>query len=119
MSLVNPPTTNQDSWHGAQLLNGWVNYNSVAPGSGFNNAAYYRDSLGVVHLRGLVANGTYGSVILILPTAYKPLARELFCCYSGSPAQLGRIDVLANGEVTMIDGQTGFICLDGIVFRNF
>jgi len=47
--------------------NGWGNY-----GSGYPTGAYWKDALGIVHLEGLVANGTLNASIFQLPVGYRP-----------------------------------------------
>ncbi|RLA26171.1 MAG: hypothetical protein DRQ62_00275, partial [Gammaproteobacteria bacterium] len=43
----------QDNWKPASLINGWERYSTT-----FNSAGYFRDSFGIVHLKGMVKNGT-------------------------------------------------------------
>jgi hypothetical protein len=92
------------------LVNNWVNY-----GGDYAGAGYYKDSEGVVHLRGLIKNGT-ASLIMVLPVGYKPSGRLIFTTNSNNNFQ--RIDVLSNGEVTLpISYGTAFLSLNGISFR--
>jgi hypothetical protein len=100
----------QEDWQTPTLVNGWVNY-----GSGFNPAGYFQDKNGVVHLRGLVRNGTAGSIIFTLPSSYRPESRELFAVIANS--ELGRCDVLPNGTVQAVLGSNTWFSLDGITFR--
>ena len=94
----------------------WINY-----GSGFNSAAFYRDPFGVVHLKGLVKNGTVGSAqtIFTLPANYIPTDRYMFdaVSYDGAAYVQGRVDILNDGRVVPITGHTTYISLDGISFR--
>jgi hypothetical protein len=57
----------QEAWSIPVLENSWTNY-----GNGFSPASYFKDSLGMVHLRGLVATGTFNACILTLPAGYRP-----------------------------------------------
>ena len=100
----------QESWQTPRLLNDWVNY-----GNGFNNAGYFKDSLGIVHLKGLVRGGT-ADTIFTLPLGYRPSARELHGV-SCSPNTIGRVDILPNGTVRRHVGDNAWISLDGITFR--
>ncbi|MGB1274395.1 MAG: hypothetical protein ACPG77_01495 [Nannocystaceae bacterium] len=103
----------QDGWTNAPLVQSWVNY-----GHGYNNAGYYRDKQGRVHLRGLVRNGSTGgnSTIFTLPGGYRPQGRELRVVQSAD--QVGRVDVLTNGRVVPTSVQNGWVSLDGISFRT-
>ncbi|NET24634.1 hypothetical protein [Okeania sp. SIO1I7] len=103
-------TLQQESWQTPTFQNAWVNY-----GFGYNNAGYFKDSLGIVHLKGLVKNGT-ADTIFTLPVGYRPAARELHsvAAYNNT---MGRIDILSNGTVQRISGSSTWISLDGITFR--
>ena len=59
-----------EDWNAPVLLNSWVNYNAAT----HTSAGYYRDPLGVVHLRGTVKNGTTtpGTILFALPSGYRP-----------------------------------------------
>ena len=99
----------QEPWKDAPLVNGWANY-----GEGFNSSGYFKDSLGIVHLKGLVKLG--GGTIFTLPEGYRPAARELHCVQSNGIA--GRVDILPNGEVQLVIGSNIWVSLDGITFRE-
>lgn len=93
--------------------NGWVNYSSL-----FNPAAFWKDPWGVVHLRGLVKDGTINTTIFTLPAGYRPEYQQLFVALEEST--LGRVDVLADGQVQMKQGVgTNWLSLDGMTFRQF
>lgn len=108
----------------------WNAYN--APSFGF--PSYYRDDQGVVHLDGLAQsldnipvpnqeqnqceNSSEASLpnIFVLPTGYRPAAREVFSVVSGNA--FGRVDVLTDGEVICVYGSGDqYVSLDGISFR--
>ncbi len=121
-----------DEFPGGQ--NPWDNY-----GGGFATAAFYKDQLGIVHLRGLVhATSNSGGVnpmeraIFRLPAGYRPDQRRMFASVGqdgigGVEVAPARIDVYPDGLVTFInDCATGvsncsatgpFVTLDGISFR--
>ncbi|NEP89927.1 MAG: hypothetical protein F6K18_25610 [Okeania sp. SIO2C2] len=103
-------TLQQESWKTPTLQNGWVNY-----GRGYNSAGYFKDSLGIVHLKGLVKNGT-ANTIFTLPVGYRPAAQELHSVAT-SPNAMARVDILSNGTVQRISGSSTWISLDGITFR--
>lgn len=93
------------------LLNSWVNF-----GAGFTDAAYFKDPNGFVHLRGLVKNGTgIPTVIFTLPLGYRPGQDSIFAVLSNNA--LGRVNVLASGDVQAFAGSTVWVQLDGITFK--
>ena len=105
----------QEDWISAPLANSWVNHSTE-----FNPAAYFKDSLGIVHLRGLVKSGS--GTIFTLPVGYRPAYRELHCVqtYSNDSNLLntaGRLDITNAGEVMMASGNNNWISLDGVTFR--
>jgi hypothetical protein len=107
--------------------NSWVNF-----GGDYNTAGYFRDSLGIVHLRGLVKSGG-NTKIFDLPDGYKPALRELHivCTYNtAGNYDFGRLDITQAGEVTVVMlainyvtmnanvvGFVTWLSLDGITFR--
>jgi hypothetical protein len=101
----------QQSWQTPTLQSGWENY-----GSGYNPVGYFKDSLGIVHLRGVVENGTEETTIFTLPAAYRPAHRELHAVETYQNVN-GRIDIKANGDVWVRTGSPDWISLDGITFR--
>lgn len=107
-----------EKWNAATLQNGWTYF-----GAPYNQAGYFLDKFGVVHLTGLVsnpnANPPSGSTIFTLPAGYRPGARELHAVQV-NPNAIGRCDILTTGEVQMIaptQGAGGWFSLDGITFR--
>lgn len=94
------------------LLNSWVNF-----GAPYNSAGYYKDPFGIVHMRGMLANGVMGSTMFNLPIGYRPMAQEVFPAISGNT--IGRIDVAPYGDVIMTFGANSFISLDGMSFKAY
>jgi hypothetical protein len=111
----------------------WRNY-----GAPFATAGFYKDQLGIVHLKGLVSNdfrlvGTIPSSLNIfrLPPAYAPANQRVFPTVgrdsAGQEVAQGRIDVQPDGLVVLVadcapsltdcsaDGE--YITLEGISFR--
>ena len=93
------------------FMNGWVNYNG-----GYQTAAFYKDALGIVHLKGLVTGGTFGAetAIFQLPVGYRPSLRLLIANQSNQT--IGRVDVRADGYVIANVG-SGWFSLDNIHFK--
>jgi hypothetical protein len=100
----------QDPWTAPSFLNGWLNY-----GNGYNPAGYFKDSMGMVHLRGLVKSGTMNAAIFNLPAGYRPAYRNLFV--NQSNGAIGRPDVTTVGDVIPAAGSNAWFSLDGISFR--
>jgi hypothetical protein len=94
-----------------------------------NKVAFYKDSLGVVHLKGkakcvgTVCNSA--SLVYQLPAGYRPLQQQIFVGLAGQNQNVAgtatRINVEANGWVskapTAMDSQNGWVSFDGITFR--
>lgn len=93
------------------LLNSWVNF-----GSTYANAGYYKDPFGVVHLRGLVKNGTAaaGTAIFALPVGYRPIADLLFDVDSNGAH--GSAAVRSGGNITFEVGSNVYFSLSAIQF---
>lgn len=100
-------------WIAPSLENSWTNY-----GADHETAGYMKDSMGFVHLKGLVKNGTSG-VIFTLPVGYRPANNErpIYAVMSG--ATIGRCDVNGTtGAVTATSPYSAsWFSLSGITFR--
>lgn len=106
-----------EDWIAVSFENSWVNY-----GGGYAAAEYYKDYDGVVHLKGMIKNGTRNVTAFTLPTDYRPVDRRLFGTISSAalPAiDVGRIDITSAGAVIPIIavGYT-WVSLDGLQFRT-
>jgi len=90
---------------------GWTDY-----GGGFKTGCYYKDSMGIVHLHGLVkrVSGSSGS-IATLPSGYRPVNGTI-----GFPAStdtgIGNFQVTTAGVLNLVSGGTGFVYIDGWTF---
>lgn len=91
----------------------WVNY-----GGGFEEAGYWKDPWGLVHLCGLVKLGTINTPVFTLPGGYRPKAREIFAADTSANAH-GRCDISAAGDVIPVAGNNAYFSLSGITFRAF
>ncbi len=56
-----------ENWIAPSLSNSWVNY-----GGSYSTAGYYKDPLGIVHIRGMVKDGTADTAVFTLPAGYRP-----------------------------------------------
>ena len=99
------------SWTVPTLVNGWVNY-----GGGFSPVGYCKGGPGFVHLRGLIANGTAGT-IFTLPPGFRPTYRQLLATISSSA--LARVDIYADGTVISLIYNSAWLSLDGLTFATF
>lgn len=103
----------QQAWQTPTLTNSWVNY-----GSGFNDAGYMKDSLGFVHLKGMVKNGTSGSAIYTLPAGYRPLATVYVSCPNGGGTGfVGILNISSAGVIKNDSGTNTYQSMDGVVFK--
>jgi hypothetical protein len=108
----------QEEWQTPTFQNNWVNYENT-----YALAGYFKDSLGIVHLRGLVRSGTNNSTIFTLPFGYRPVNRELHAAATYGKinnvdsSTFARVDILADGQVVVVTGSSGWLSLDGITFR--
>jgi hypothetical protein len=101
---------NGEDWIAPTLQNDWVNY-----GTANYNAAGYRKVGNVVHLRGLLKDGTVGTVpAFTLPEGYRPAKQEIYGTVSNGA--FGEVRVLTNGEVRLVVGDNTWFCVDGITF---
>ena len=114
----------------------WQNY-----GAPHATAAFYKDQLGIVHLKGLVktiqsdqSQTLQERPIFRLPPGYRPATRRVFASVGSmgfaNEVVVGRVDVLPDGIVELVQdcipfGENGFSCsangqwvtLDGLAFR--
>jgi len=115
----------QEDWIAPTLENNWVNY-----GGHHTPAGYYKDSLGIVHLRGIVYRtvARYQSTIFTLPEGYRPEYQQVCCTLAGAPGieVISRLDITTSGLVRLTtpnDGYTSqpnnWIALEGISFRAY
>lgn len=110
-----------EDWIAPTLVNSWANYGSDHPPAG-----YMKDAFGVVHLRGLIRNGSSTTATMFtLPEGYRPLVtgnaeNALFPIINANYASnLGsRINIYA-GAVSQdsTNGSTSWVSLSGISFK--
>lgn len=100
----------QELWQIPTLLNGWANY-----GSGFMSAGFFKDTSGIVHLRGMVRSGSGN--ICVLPAGYRPAGVGYYAASNSVGTFAGIISVDSSGVVKMDGGTNGYIALDCVHFR--
>ena len=99
----------QEAWITPTLLNGWVEADaSKAP-------RYMKDTLGFVHLKGMVKSGSNSSTIFTLPSGYR-LDR-----YGAFPVDadgtFGKINISPTGDITYLSGSNAGVSLENITFK--
>lgn len=107
--FVKPPSV---VWIAGTLLGAWAN---GLLGSGFAPVGYYKDTFGIVRLRGLPTGGVIGTAIITLPVGYRPEFRQLIATESSGAH--GVIDLRTNGDVIASIGAAAQFSLDSVSFR--
>jgi hypothetical protein len=96
--------------------NGWTNFGPAQ----YETAGFYKDPLGVVHLKGTVAAGVIGT-IFTLPVGYRPGKSQFFAAPAGTAygevLVRGLSEGAAAGRVHFNAGSTNFVSLNGVSFR--
>jgi hypothetical protein len=113
------PKNKPDIWHEVgssgepALQNSWVWWGSI-----YETPAFWKQSDGWVHLKGLVKNGSSATaVIFTLPVGYRPKIEQYFGVMSNGGSAV--VVVRTTGAVEcFIGGNTAYICLDGIMFPS-
>ena len=98
----------QEAWITPTLTNGWTLQND-----GYYNAQYMIDSLGFVHLRGLITGGANDSVCFSLPEGYRP--SRLINYVTQSNNNYATVFVYASGSV-VVHSYTTFASLENAIF---
>jgi hypothetical protein len=94
------------------FANSWVNF-----GSPYNDAGFYKDPQGRVHLKGLIKLGTVGSAAFTLPVGYRPDNSLILSTISNSST--GRINLTSGGAVIPVSPSNNtWVALDGLSFRS-
>jgi hypothetical protein len=86
-------------------------------GSGFSQAGFFKDALGIVHLKGSIT-GPNGAFAFTLPEGYRPTEELLLPALGGGPTAAG-LQILQSGllQPFCAGGGTCIIGLDGLSFR--
>jgi hypothetical protein len=92
--------------------NSWVNFNG-----GYQEAGFWRDPFGWVHLRGLIKSGSVNTPAFTLPPGFRPLLTEIFPVLSNGA--IGRVDVVTDGTVVVVSPSSNvYVSLSSIRFRT-
>lgn len=92
--------------------NNWTN-----AGGGLSTAAFFKDPLGVVHLKGVVA-GDDSTVVFTLPTGYRP-SQILALPARGPGVENAAMTISTNGDLVLACDCVGVnpVGMDGLTFR--
>jgi hypothetical protein len=113
-----------ESWHMVGIFSGeppfqdsWVNYGNPQP-----PCRFYKDSIGIVHLSGVVRFGTPNGIIFNLPAGYRPsynLDFPAIAYESGIRSADTNIRVLTNGNVGLNGSNSAndYVSMEGISFK--
>ena len=111
-------TLKSEAWHivgnngEPAFLNSWTNYGAAPT---YSQVAFYKDPVGVVHLKGLLKSGTLTASAFNLPAGYRPA--ENYNVGVAANAAFGYVLISANGAITPWTGSNVWFSLDGISFR--
>jgi hypothetical protein len=79
-------------------------------------AAFWRDPLGFVHLRGRIDSGSVGDAAFTLPPGLRPPQAATFAVVSNDA--MGAVEVGTDGTVTPVTpSDNTYVSLDGISFK--
>lgn len=92
------------------FANSWVNY-----GGTNSTAAFMKDSMGFVHIKGTVKNGTEGESVFTLPVGYRPDTSQIFPAFSNNAVSW--ISIASTGTVSSVGGNNASRSLCGITFK--
>lgn len=93
------------------FTNSWVNFDG-----GWEQAGFWRDPLGFIHLRGLIKNGTINQAAFTLPPGFRPPLGMVFP--SVGNGAFGQVNVSADGAVIPAVGSNTYFSLSGVYFRT-
>lgn len=105
------------AWSNPTLLNGWGNH-VAGP-----NVGYYKDSVGNVHLQGLIQGGTVtvGTLVFTLPAGFRPFfgLRIPVICSNTTTLTPGVMLINTNGNCTIETAAwvSNYVTFSGICFR--
>lgn len=117
LEVVLPTIIALEAWHlvGAAgepaFQNGWINY------AGYPAAAFYKDPLGIVHLKGVIRNGTLNQAAFTLPVGYRSSDNEAHFP-APSASAFGQVNITSTGGVVpSIGNAAGGFDLFAVSFR--
>ena len=102
----------QSAWTtmAGSYLNSWANF-----GGNYQVGGYFKDSMGIVHLRGFVSAGTAATSCFTLPSGYRPSKYEHFPVVTYNNT-IGVVIVQSDGNIIMQSVNNTYASLNGITF---
>lgn len=97
----------QQAWQTLSLSNSWVAF-----GGAYATPRYMKDSLGFVHVEGLIKSGTMGQIAATLPVGYRPSGTMYWG--SASSGAIGIADIASSGTITPQVGSNGSFMMNYI-----
>lgn len=107
----------QEAWKAPTLESNWSNY-----GGDYVESGYMKDTMGFVHIRGLIDCDGAGDDIFTLPEGYRPASKLIFVAlyYDDGTYRPGRIDITSAGVVSAIfptsPAAADWVSLEGLTF---
>lgn len=104
----------QQIWQAVVYSNSWVDFDAAT----YFGVQYYKDSLGIVHMRGAAKNGTTtaGTTMITLPAGYRP-GRALAVVVNSNNT-FARIEINPDGTIKTGTGiNTASVFFGNIHFR--
>jgi hypothetical protein len=102
-------TITQEAWTAPTLLGTWTNV-----GGGNEVAGFFKDSMGVIHLKGVVTGGTINTAAFTLPVGYRPVNTQNFVADFNNA--FGIIQVTNAGSVIPAVGSNLNCWMSGMTF---
>lgn len=103
----------QPAWQTVTYLNGFSRYSTATD---WGDVQYYKDSLGMVHMKGLIKGGSINAGMFQLPVGYRPVHNYIFVQMSNDA--ICRVDIMPDGYAIPRTGfNAAWISLNNIHFR--
>jgi len=112
----------QKAWEDADYKNSWGSYNTTDnSGSNWGSAQYFKDTNGIVHLRGLIVHSDTGDAqkaAFTLPEGYRPTKHYMYGLFTTGDT-VCRGDMRTNGDFIIYGGCIGkdWVSIAGLTFR--
>jgi hypothetical protein len=117
LTVQGTTTLAQPAWQAATLVSPWYNLLDSASGHDDPPVSFYRDSVGIVHLRGTAAGSCSGNqLVFTLPSGYRPEYQLLFVVPSESFAGG---EPFARAVRVFPDGRVEVTCTSGSEWVHF
>jgi hypothetical protein len=96
----------QSDWTAPSLLNSCVNY-----GGEYDVAGYLKDTMGFVHIKGLIKSGTgdAGTTVFVLPAGCRPAATVIIPTIGADAAEIMSVDTDGNVKLFTASGNSYYV----------